>query len=68
MLSPNQLGRKYKNVIVNKPALQAWLLAWTTGASFPTPTSPEVSAPKAEPLAFTTVRRLPIAMAEQAEP
>ena len=68
MLSPNQIGRKYKNVIVNKPALQAWLLAWTTGASFPTPTSPGVNAPKPEPLAFATVHRLPIAMAEQAEP
>ena len=68
MLFPSQIGRKYKNVIVNKPALQAWLLAWTTGASFPTPTSPGVSVPKPESLAFATVHRLPIAMAEQAEP
>jgi len=68
MLSPDQIGRKYKNVIVNKPALQAWLLAWTTGESFPVPTSPRVSARKAAPLAFATVRRLPITMAEQAAP
>jgi hypothetical protein len=68
MLSPNQIGRKYKNVIVNKPALQAWLLAWTTGASFPAPTSPGVSTQKADPLAFASVRRLQITMVEQAEP
>ena len=67
MLFPNQIGRRYKNVIVNKPALQAWLLAWTTGKSFPAPTSPRVSARKAEPLAFATVRRLRITMVEQAE-
>jgi hypothetical protein len=67
MLSPSQLGRKYKTVIVNKPALQAWLLAWTTGASFPSPPSPGGSAPKAEPLAFATIRHLPITLAEQAE-
>jgi hypothetical protein len=65
MLSPPQIGRQYKMVIVNKPALQAWLHAWTTGASFPTPTSPGGSAPKADPLAFATVRRLLITMAEQ---
>jgi len=68
MLFPNQIGRRYKNVIVNKPALQAWLLAWTTGESFPVPTSPRVSARKVEPLAFATVRRLQITMVEQAEP
>jgi hypothetical protein len=68
MLSPDQIGRKYKTVIVNKPALQAWLLAWTTGASFPSPTTPGGGAQKAAPLAFATVRRLPITMAEQAEP
>ena len=67
MLFTNQIGRKYKTVIVNKPALQAWLLAWTTGASFPILTSAGVRAPKADPLAFATVRRLPITMAEQAE-
>jgi len=67
MLFPNQIGRRYKNVIVNKPALQAWLLAWTTGESFPVPTSPRVSARKAAPLAFATVRRLRITMVEQAE-
>jgi hypothetical protein len=66
MLFPNQIGRK-KNVIVNKPALQAWLLAWTTGESFPVPTSPGVSARKADSLAFATVRRLRITMAEQVE-
>ena len=37
MLFPDQIGRQYKTVIVNKPALQAWLLAWTTGVSFPSP-------------------------------
>jgi hypothetical protein len=67
MLFPNKIGRRYKNVIVNKPALQAWLLAWTTGASFPSPTSPGGSAPKADSLAFATVRHLPITIAEQAE-
>jgi hypothetical protein len=68
VLFPNQIGRKCKNVIVNKPALQAWLHAWTTGASFPTPTSLGVRARKADPLAYATVRRLRITMTtEQAE-
>ena len=67
MFSPNQLGRKYKTVIVNKPALHAWLLAWTTGASFPSPTTPGGSARKVAPLAFATVRHLPITIEEQTE-
>jgi hypothetical protein len=67
MFSPNQIGRPYKTVIVNKPALQAWLHAWTTGASFPAPTTPGGSARKADSLAFATVRHLPITIAEQAE-
>jgi hypothetical protein len=58
MLFPDQIGRRYKTVIVNKPALQAWLLAWTTGESFPVPTSPGVNARKADSLAPATVRRL----------
>jgi hypothetical protein len=65
MFSPNQIEHRYKTVIVNKPALQAWLHAWTTGASFPTLTTPGSSAPKADSLAFAPVRRLPITMAEQ---
>ena len=40
MLPPSQIGHKDKSVIINKPALQAWLLAWTTGKSFLAPTSP----------------------------
>jgi hypothetical protein len=67
MFSPNQIGHRYKTVIVNKPALQAWLRAWTTGASFSSPTSPAVSAPKADSLAFASDRRLRPTMAEQVE-
>ena len=58
MLPPSQIGHKDKSVIINKPALQAWLLAWTTGESFPAPTSPGVSSRKTEQLAFATLRRL----------
>ena len=65
MLSPDQLGHRYKTVIVNKPALQAWLLVWTTRASFPSPTTPGVSSRKADPLAFAPACCLPITMAEQ---
>ena len=68
MFLPDQTKHQHSSVIVNRPALQAWLLAWTTGESFPVPTSPRVSAHKAEPLAFATVRRLRITMVEQAEP
>ena len=68
MLFPNQIGRRYKNVIVNKPALQAWLLAWTTGESFPSPASPLPHTYKQEKLAFTLLRRLRSKMPTQTSP
>ena len=68
MLFPNQIGRRYKNVIVNKPALQAWLLAWTTGESFPGPASPLPHTYKQEKLAFALLRRLRSKMPAQTRP
>jgi hypothetical protein len=65
MLPTTQIGHSYKNVIVNKSALQAWLLAWTFGESFPIPTSSRVSARQAEQLTFTTLRRFRQAVAKQ---
>jgi hypothetical protein len=64
MLLPDQLKHEYRNVIVNKPALQAWLHAWTTGASFSPPASPVPSFRKEETLAFATLRRLRSKMAK----
>ena len=58
MLPPSQIGNEYKSVIVNKPALQAWLHAWTTGVSFLTPINPVSDPRKAEKLALATLRRL----------
>jgi len=58
MLLPNQMRHVNRSVIVNKPALQAWLQAWTTGESFPPPTSSVPSFGKEETLASATLRRL----------
>ena len=64
MLPPSQMRQQYKSVIVNKPALQAWLLAWTTGESFPAPRSSGASPRKAEKLALATLRSLRSDMAK----
>lgn len=58
MLLPTQIRHQYTSVIVNKPALQAWLLAWTTGESFLSLTNPGLSSQKKEALALATLRRL----------
>lgn len=40
MLLPNHTKHQCGSVIVDRPALQAWLHAWATGESFPRPESP----------------------------
>ncbi len=64
MLLPNQMRHVNKSVIVNKPALHAWLHAWTTGVSFLTPINPVSDSRKAEKLALATLRRLRSNMAK----
>lgn len=58
MLLPNQIGHEARGVVVNKPALQAWLRAWTTGVSFHTPIHPLPDARKEATLTLATLRRL----------
>jgi hypothetical protein len=58
MFLPDQTKHQYSSVIVNRPALQAWLHAWTTGESFPSPTSPLPRTYKQEKLDLALLRRL----------
>jgi len=58
MLLSNQIKHRDRSVIVNKPALQAWLHAWTTGASFALPTNPVPHFQKGQTIALPTLRRL----------
>jgi len=64
MLLPHQIRHEDRGVIVNKPALQAWLQAWTTGESFPSHTDPVFSAQKKETITLATLRRLRSKMAK----
>jgi hypothetical protein len=58
MLLPNQIQHADKGVIVNKPALQAWLHAWTTGESFPSLPSRHISFQKKEAVTLAALPRL----------
>lgn len=53
-----------KTVVVNKPALQAWLHAWTTGASFSISSNLPSGLPKKEALTLIAVRRMRSRMAK----
>ena len=68
MFLADQTKHQYSSVIVNRPALQAWLLAWTTGESFPSPASPLPHTYKQEKLAFALLRRLRSKMPAQTRP
>jgi hypothetical protein len=67
MLPTNQIGHRYKSVIVNKPALQAWLLAWTTGKAFSVSTRSVISSREEKQPPLATLRRLQQTMAQQPE-
>jgi hypothetical protein len=64
MFVVNQIGHETRGVIVNKPALQAWLQAWTTGVSFHSPVHPAPDPQKVEPLDVATLRRLRVKTAK----
>ena len=68
MFLPAQTKHQYRSVIVNRPALQAWLYAWTTGASFPAPASRLPHTYTQEKLALALLRRLRSKMPIQTRP
>ena len=40
MTPPHQTQTEHRTVVINKPALQAWLQSWTTGETFISATHP----------------------------
>jgi hypothetical protein len=58
MVPLDQIRHDSRSVVVNKPALQAWLQAWTTGESFPSRTDLTLSSNKEKKLDLALLRRL----------